>query len=101
MSAEALGLVRVLSPHTDTELAAIVEVLEARQVPCFVSQVRSGTGHSGRQGPVSKPRAILVPAAKLAEALAILGDLPGSQAACDGGAREPTFGWLYALVRRP
>ena len=37
MSAEAVSLVRVLSPDTDTELAASVEMLEAREVPCFVS----------------------------------------------------------------
>lgn len=99
MSAEAVSLVRVLSPDTDTELAAIVEMLEAREVPCFVSHARSGRGSSGRPARVSKPRAILVPAAKLAEAVAIIEDRHGSRAACDGGAREPSLGWLHALVR--
>jgi hypothetical protein len=97
MSANAVGLVRVISPDTETELAAIVDMLEAREVPCFVTNPRPGPrGVSGR---VDKPRTILVPAARLAEAVALIGALQGTGAAHGCAAPKPSSGRLRALVR--
>ena len=99
MSADAVGLVRVISPDTDTELAAIVDMLEARQVPCFVSNPRPGPGPRSVAGRAGKPRTILVPAARLAEAVALIGALQGAPAVRGCIAPEPSPGRLRALVR--
>ena len=98
MSANAMGLVRVISPETDTELAAIVEMLEAREVPCFVSSTRPGAGRAGAQGRVNKPRTVLVPAARLAEAARLIGALQGMRAAHGCAAPQSPSGRLRALV---
>jgi hypothetical protein len=98
MSANAIDLVRVISPDTETELAAIVDMLEAREVPCFVSSPRPGAGRGGVSGRVNKPRTILVPAARLTEALALIGALQGTPAAHGRAAPKPFSGRLRALV---
>lgn len=98
MSANAIGLVRVISTDTETELAAIVDMLEAREVPCFVSSPRPGAGPRGVTGGVKKPRTILVPAARLAEAVALIGALQGTRAAHGCAALKPSSGRLRALV---
>lgn len=94
-----MSLVRVFSPDTDTELVTIVEMLEAREVPCFVYSSRTGSISSGTPGRVSKPRAILVPAARLAEAVELIRSLQGSGASHGDVARHPASSWLRALVR--
>lgn len=98
MSANAVGLVRVISTDKETELAAIVDMLEAREVPCFVSNPRPGAGPRGVAGGVSKPRTILVPAARLAEAVALIGALQGTRAVHGRAAPEASSGRLRALV---
>ena len=98
MSANAVGLVRVISPDTDTELAAIVDMLEAREVPCFVSNPRPGAGPRGVSGRVNKPRTILVPAARLPEALALIGALQGTRAEHGFAAPKSSSGRLRALM---
>jgi len=68
-------LVGVLSPDTDAELTAIVEMLEAHDVPCFVCDARPGSVSSGVHGYVRKPRTIMVPRTRVAEVAALMGDL--------------------------
>ena len=98
MSANAVGLVRVISTDTETELAAIIDMLEAREVPCFVSSPRPGAGSRGVAGGGNKRQTILVPAARLAEAVALIGALKGTRAAHGGAAPKPFSGRLRALV---
>ena len=94
MSVDAMSLVGVFSPDTETELVAIVEMLEARAVPCFVSHPASSAA-PGRRG---KSRTILVPAPQLAEAVRLIGDLRRSRPARLESTRAPR-GLLRALGR--
>jgi hypothetical protein len=92
-------LVRVVSPDTEAELTAVVEMLEAREVPCFVGDARQGWVSSGVHGCVRKRQVVMVPATRVAEAAALIGDLMSSQAAREGGAREHGSSRLCALLR--
>jgi hypothetical protein len=92
-------LVGVVSPDTEAELAAIVEMLEAHQVPCFVGEARLGWVSGGVHGGVRKPRIVMVPGTRVAEAAALIGDLKSSGAARDEVARKHLSSRLCALVR--
>lgn len=92
-------LVRVISPDTEAELAAIVEMLEAHEVPCFVCDARLDGISSGVRGCVRKPRAVMVPGTRVAEAVDLIGALKSSRTAHDDVARNPLSSRLGALVR--
>jgi hypothetical protein len=92
-------LVRVVSPDTEAELAEIVAMLEAHEVPCFVCDSRMGWVPSGVHGGVRKPRIVMVQGTRVAEAAALIGDFKCSRAACDDVVRKHLPSRLYALVR--
>lgn len=92
-------LVGVLSPDTDAELTAIVEMLEAHDVPCFVCDARPGSVSSAVHGYVRKPRTIMVPRTRVAEVAALMGDLKSSRAAHGDVAGNHSSSRLHALVR--
>ena len=68
-------LVGVVSPDTEAEFTAIVEMLEAHDVPCFVCDARPGCVSSGVHSYMRTPRTIMVPRTRMAEAAALMGDL--------------------------
>ena len=92
-------LVRVVSPETEAELAAIVELLEAHEIPCFVCDTRLGRGPSGVRGGVRKPQVVMVPVCRAAEAVALIEGFKSSGAACNDVARKQPPNRLRALVR--
>jgi len=92
-------LVGVVSPDTEAELTAIVDMLEAHDVPCFVCDARSGCVSSGVHSYVRKPRTVMVPRTRVAEAAALMGDLKSSHAVHGDVARNHLSSWLCALVR--
>jgi len=92
-------LVGVVSPYTEAELAAIVEMLEAHDVPCFVYDARVGGVSSGVHGCVRKPRTIMVPRTRMAEAAGLIRDLKISSAAHHDVARNHLSSRIRALVR--
>ena len=92
-------LVGVVSPDTEAELTAIVEMLEAHDVPCFVCDARPGRVSSEVHSYVRKPRTIMVPRTRVAEAAALMGDLKSSHAAHGDVARNHLSSRLCALVR--
>ena len=92
-------LVGVVTPDTEAELAAIVEMLEAHGVPCFVCDPRLGWVSSGAHGGVRRPRTIMVPRIRMAEVARLIGDLKSSRAAHDDVARNHLLSRLCALVR--
>src|SRR5215471_8545678 len=87
-------LVKVISPHTEAELAAIVELLEAHEVPCFVYDAPLNGVSSGVHGCVRKPRTLMVPATRVAEAMDLIGALKSPRA-----ARNRLSSRLCALAR--
>jgi hypothetical protein len=92
-------LVEVVSPDTEAELAVIVEMLEAHDVPCFVCDARRGWVSSGVHGCLRKPRTIMVPRTRVAEAAGLIGDLKSSPAAHEDVARSRLSSRLCALAR--
>ena len=92
-------LVGVVSPNTEAELAAIVEMLEAHGVACFVCDARLRVVSSGGNGCVRKPRIVMVSGTRVAEATALIGDLKSRRAARDDVARKHSSSRLCALVR--
>ena len=92
-------LVGVVSPDTEAELTAIVELLEAHDVPCFVCDARVGSVPSGVRGCVRKPRTIMVPRTRVAEVAGLIADLRSSRAAHDDVGRNHLSSRLRALVR--
>ena len=92
-------LVQVVSPDTEAELAAIVEMLEAHEIPCFVCDARVGWVSSGVHGGVRKPRTIMVPRTRVAEVAGLMADFKSSRAAHDDVGRSHLSSRLRALVR--
>ena len=94
-----LVAVAVVWPDTEAELAAIVEMLEAHEVPCFVCDACLSWVSGGVHGRVRKPRTIMVPGTQVAEAADLILELKGSRAAHDDVARKHLSSRLRALVR--
>jgi len=94
-----LVAVAVVWPDTEAELSAIVEMLEAHEVPCFVCDACLGWVSSGVHGRVRKPRTIMVPGTRVAVAPGLIGELNGSRAARNDVARKHLSSRLRALVR--
>jgi hypothetical protein len=69
-----VGLVKVLSPDAEPELIAVVAMLEAHSIPCFVQNAGFGSLYPGPQIGAFNARAIMVPEEKAAEALELIGD---------------------------
>ena len=92
-------LVSVVSPDTEAELADIVDMLEAHEVPCFVADARRGWLSSGVHGYTRGPRIVMVPATRLAEAAALIGAHRRSPTACDDAPAKHWSSRLCAFVR--
>jgi len=92
-------LVGVVSPDTEAEFTAIVEMLEAHDVPCFVCDARLGWVSSAAHGRVRKTRTIMVPSTRVAEAARLMGALESSRAAHDDVAHDHLSSRFCALVR--
>jgi hypothetical protein len=90
-------LVRVVSPGSEVELAGIVEMLEAHEIPCFVCDARLGSVSSGVH--VRTPQTLMVPGTRLAEAAGLIEAFRSSRAAHDDGARNRLSSRLSALIR--
>jgi hypothetical protein len=69
-----VGLVKVYSPDTEPELIAVVAMLEAHAIPCFVQNAGFGSLYPGPPIGAFKGRAIMVPEEKAREALELIGD---------------------------
>lgn len=69
----------MLTPDSDAELLAVVAMLEARNVPCFVQNAGVGSLFPGAlQIQSLNARAIMVPEERRAEALALIADFHNS-----------------------
>ena len=96
---EMPDLVGVATSYTEADLAAIVELLEAHDVPCFVRDARLPWVTSGVHVCVGRPRTIMVPRTRVAKAAGLIGDLKRSRAAHDGVAHNHLSSRLRALIR--
>jgi hypothetical protein len=94
-----MRLVRVLSPDTEAELNATVEMLEAFEIPCFVCNAGRDGPSLGARRQLSKPQSVMVPAERVAEAIELIGDHQDSRAPHGDLARNPWLIKLRALVR--
>lgn len=69
-----MGLVKVLSPDTEPELVAVVAMLEAHEIPCFVRNAGFGSLYPGPPIGAFNGRAIMVAEDKAREALDLIRD---------------------------
>jgi len=69
-----MALVRILSPDSEPELLAVVALLEAHEIRCFVHNAGFGALYPGPQIHAYNTRAIMVPEEQVSEALEILRD---------------------------
>lgn len=93
-------LVEVVSPDTEAELTAIVDMLEAHDVPCFVRDARPGWVSSGLHGYIRQPLKIMVPRTRVAEVAGLIeGHLKNSRAVHDDDARNRLWSRLCAFAR--
>jgi hypothetical protein len=69
-----VGLVKVLSPDTEPELIAVVAMLEAHEIPCFVQNAGFGSLYPGPPIGAFKGRAIMVAEENVKDALELISD---------------------------
>ena len=69
-----MGLVKIHSPETEPELLAVVAMLEAHEIPCFVQNAGFGSLYPGPSIGAFNARAIMVAEEKAAAALELIGD---------------------------
>jgi len=67
-----VAFVRVLSPESDAEIIAVVAMLEAHEIPCFVQNAGFGGLYPGPQVNALNARAIMVPEEQTAAALELI-----------------------------
>src|SRR5262249_29619325 len=79
-----MSLVSVCSPQTQAELDSIVALLEGRDVPCFIRDNACGSPVHAAQRPRRTSRTIMVPADRLTQAVELIGQLRGLNAAREG-----------------
>lgn len=69
-----MGLVKILSPDTEPELLAVVAMLEAHDIPCFVQNAGFSSLYPGPPIGAFNARAIMVPEEKTREAQELIDD---------------------------
>lgn len=69
-----VAFVRVLSPDSEPELIAVVAMLEAYGVPCFVHNAGFGGLYPGPRIHAFNTRSIMVPEEKVPTALELIRD---------------------------
>lgn len=67
-----MGLVEIHSPDTEPELLAVVAMLEAHEIPCFVRNAGFGSLYPGPPIGAFNARAIMVAEEKVTEALELI-----------------------------
>src|SRR5579863_10179362 len=93
-----LALIRLLSPESDSEIATIVAMLDARGIPSFVRGGGIGGLLPGVQINAYNTRDIMVPEEKAAEALELVRDLEAQQSPPAGSLSAPRRGKLRNLL---
>jgi hypothetical protein len=76
-----MTLVRVLSPDTEPELVAVVAMLEAHEIPCFVHNHAFGSLYPGPQINAYNTRSIMVAEENVPDAIELIREFqahPGS-----------------------
>jgi len=76
-----VGLVKVLSPDTEPELLAVVAMLEAHEIPCFVQNAGLGSLFPGPPIGAFNRRSVMVPEKNARAALELIGDFKAQPSA--------------------
>jgi hypothetical protein len=93
-----MALVRLLSPETDSEILAIVAMLDAYEIPSFVRGGGFGGLFPGVQINAFNTRDIMVPEEKAADALELLRDFQSQPSAPEGDLKPKRSGRLRNLL---
>ena len=93
-----MRLVSVFSPTTEEEVLAIVALLEAREVPCFVQGTSARSASPGMEVRARPPRTVMVPADRSAEAVELISQVRTSCGAHHAVARLRRSSKLRSLI---
>jgi hypothetical protein len=107
-----VALVRVFSPEAEADLVAVVAMLEAHDIPCFVHGAGFGSLYPGPQIYGYNTRAIMVSEENAAAALELIRDFDSQPGDLHAGPRPPSgrlrtliefllFGWFVPGRRAP
>jgi hypothetical protein len=100
-----VALVRVFSPDSEPDLVAVVAMLEAHEIPCFVHGAAFGSLYPGPQIQDYNTRAVMVSEENEAAALELIRDFQSQPDEPDSGPQRPSgrlrsfiefllFGWF-------
>jgi hypothetical protein len=92
-----VALVRLLSPESDSEIATIVAMFDAHEIPCFVRGAGFGGLFPGVQINAYNTRDIMVPEEKAADALELLRDFQSRPSAPEDDVTPKRSGRLRNL----
>jgi hypothetical protein len=105
-----MALVRVFSPDNQPEQLAVVAMLEAHDIPCFVHNAGFGALYPGPQIHAYNTSAIMVPEEQVAEALELIRDFQAQPSDTPPPPAPPgrlraliellLFGWFIPGSRR-
>ena len=87
-----MALVRVLSPESQSEIVAVVAMLEGHDIPCLVHNAGFGGLFPGPQINAYNTRAIMVPEEKAAEALELIKEYQSQPSERAESAKAKTWG---------
>jgi hypothetical protein len=89
-----VALVRLVSPESDPEIVAIVAMLEAHGIPCYVRGGGFGGLFPGVQINAYNTRDIMIPEDQTAAALELLKDFQSRPPEPESDVRPMKSGWL-------
>jgi hypothetical protein len=100
-----VALVHVFSPDSEPDLVAVVAMLEAHEIPCFVHSAGFGSLYPGPQIDGYNRRAVMVPEENVAAALELVRDFQSQPDELHSGPPRPSgklrsfiefllFGWF-------
>jgi hypothetical protein len=72
-----VALVNIFRPSTEPELIAVVAMLEAHEIPCFVHNAGFGALYPGPQIDLYNARAVMIPEEKKSLALQLISEFQG------------------------
>ena len=91
-----MALVSIFRPDTESELMAVVAMLEAHEIPCFVHNAGFGGLYPGPQIDLYNSRAVMIPEEKRPLALQLISEF--RESSTSAATHPSTSGTIRAFV---
>jgi Putative prokaryotic signal transducing protein len=106
-----VALVNIFRPSTEPELIAVVAMLEAHEIPCFVHNAGFGGLYPGPQIDLYNSRVVMIPEEKRSLALQLISEFQGPSTTVNTSHSSSSklrafveiclFGWFIPGGRHP